>query len=259
MGERCMAKFCRCKARFLGTCICLSLAFVTVGLAQNSSTNTAKEASIPRQGTVSVARLRVPDKARDQLMKATAAYKKNKVDEALRRANAAIEIAPAYPEALTFRASIELNLNRLDAAMDDLEQSLQADPQFGLTYLELGAVLNHLGRYDEALHNLQLNTQYDSPSWQCAYEMSRAWLGKRDYARMLEAINRAASLGGTAMMGSTIHFVRGHALAELNEYRQASAELEMYLSAEPNGNLAGMAREMLARIRTADDQAVIER
>jgi tetratricopeptide (TPR) repeat protein len=234
-------------------CLCLSLAFAATALAQ------ANEPASPRQGTVSLARLRVPDKARDQLIKATAAYKKNNLDEALRRANAAIAIAPAYPEALTFRASIELDQDRFDAAMNDLQQSLQTDPQFGLAYLELGAVLNHLGRYDEALRNLERNTQYDSPSWQCAYEMSRAWLGKRDYARMLEAVNRAASLGGTAMMGSTIHFVRGHALAELNEYRQASAELEMYLSAEPNGNLAGMARELLSRIRTADEQDVVER
>jgi tetratricopeptide (TPR) repeat protein len=264
MGERHTARFSGWTAPFLCTFLCLLVFPASAAFAQISSkeapSNIAKEAPIHRQGSVSVARLRVPNKAHEQLMKAAAAYKKNKVNDALHHVNAAIAIAPGgYPEALTFRASIELNLNRFDAAIDDLKQSLQSDPQFGLTYLEMGAVLNHLGRYDEALRNLERSERYDPASWRCAYEMSRSWLGKRDYPRTLEQINRAASLGGDAMMGSTIHFVRAHALAGLNEYRLASVELEMYLSSEPNGKLAAMAREMLDRIRVADEQGLKER
>ena len=127
MGERCMAKFRRCKARFLGTCICLSLAFVTAGLAQNSSTNTGKEASIPRQGTVSVARLRVPDKARDQLMNERPSPR---VIDAV--------VGVADEEAIVFLARIgrahpELAFSIL-SALDEIDHTRAAAAASGLRY-----------------------------------------------------------------------------------------------------------------------------
>jgi tetratricopeptide (TPR) repeat protein len=223
--------------------------------AQFPSSANAKMADSPKRGTVSVNRLAIPDKARDQMNKAIACLNKHDTTNGLKYTNAALVIAPDFPDALTLRARFELNANRYDAALDDLEHSVKADPGYGLTYLEMAMVLNHFGRYDDALRSLDRSAELEPHSWQCAYEMARAWIGKHEYGKTLVEIDRAAALGGEEKMGTTIHFVRGYALAGLKKYEQARVELKAYLSSEPNGALAGLARETLARVQNEETVA----
>jgi Tfp pilus assembly protein PilF len=206
-------------------------------------------ATAPKRGTVSVAQLRTPEKARNLVEKAKAEYGKGHSDEAKKKIAQALSIAPDYADALTFQAAMKLSENQPQAALDDLDHALKADPSYAPAYVVLGATFNQMGRYDEALRSLDRGSIYEPNSWQCAYEASKAWLAKKDYAHALQQISRAESLGAVQMAGP-LHLLKGYALMGQKKLDQAASELQAYLTAEPNSQLAGSARAALARIKT---------
>jgi Tfp pilus assembly protein PilF len=203
----------------------------------------------PGKGTVSVAQLKVPEKARHLAEKAQSAVAKGKNDQAVKFLNDSLAIAPDFANALTLRATIELTTNQPQAALDDLDKAVKADSSYGPAYLILGAVYNQMGRYDEALRSLDRSSIYDPASWQCAFESSKSWMGKHDYQRALQQLNRAQGLGGERI-ATQIHLLRGYALMGAKEFQQAGVELEAYLSADPNSQLSGTVRAALARMKT---------
>jgi Tfp pilus assembly protein PilF len=205
--------------------------------------------SSPKIGTVSIAELKTPEKARHLTQKAREALRKNHREEAQKAVEQALAIAPDYPDALTTRAVLRLSANQPQAAIEDLDHAVKVDPSFGPAYLVLGAVFNQMGRYDEALRSLDRGSMYDPKSWQCAFESSKAWLGKREYGHAVEQLNRAEKLTVRGMM-APIHLLRGYALMGEKHFEQASTDLEAYLTAEPNGELAGSARAALAKVKT---------
>ncbi len=210
--------------------------------------------TVHQRGTVSAKSLVAPEKAREELFKAVTSYSRHDEQASQHHLETSLRIAPDFAEALSFRGFVEINANRFDAAMDDLQHSLHADPDLAITYLYMGSLLNHLGRYDEALASLDRNAQFDPRSWGCAYERARSWLGKHDYERALAEVNRAVTLGAEAKMGNALRIMRGNALYGLKQYDKATAELQAYLSDEPDGKLASVARDLITRI---DHDAIV--
>ena len=198
--------------------------------------------------TVSVHSLRVPDKARDQVAKAVERYNKKDFSGVMKHLDAALVVAPDFPAALSFRGYVELMTNKFDASETDLRHALQADPKYGPAYLHIGSLLNHLGRYDEALLNLEKDDQFQPGSWEVPFEMAKSWLGKHDYQRALDEVNRSSSLGGDKV-GPAIHFMRADALYGLREYELANAEVHIFLLVQPAGTLSDMARELAQKIQ----------
>ena len=216
----------------------------------------AEHAAPPSAGTISVAQLRTPEKARNLVEKARGALRKDKVADAEKYLNAALQHAPDNPVALTLRALTRLNAGQIEAAIEDLDQAVKADPTYGPAYLLLGSAFNDMGRFDEALRSLDRESIYEPKSWQCALEMAKAWLGKHEYGRALQQLDRAQAMGGTAPMIGPIHVLRGYALIGEKHFAEAATELQAYLAAEPNGQLAGSVRGTIARIQTRPSEQV---
>jgi len=208
----------------------------------------------PGRGTISIAELKVPEKAKHLLEKAQSAQTKGHADEACKQVEEALLVAPDYAAALSFRAALKLSRNEAQSALDDLDHAVKADPTFAQAYMLLGATFNQMGRYDEALRSLDRSSMYDPKSWQCSYEMSKAWMGKHDYAHAIQQLNRAESLGAAKVAGQ-LHLLKGYAFMGQKQFDQARTELQAYLTAEPNGNLAGSVRAALAQIETQMTQS----
>lgn len=225
------------------------VAFTSALLAQNPV------GTRPVRGTISVSQLRVPDKARTRLIKAIEAHDHNDEAEARKKVDSALSMAPDYPDALTFRGYLELDARQFDAALGDLQHSLRVDPKYGLTYLHMGSVLVQLGRFDDAIQNLQRFSEFEPQAWESPYVMAKAWIGKQDYARALEATDQASALGADEAMTAPIHLLRGDALAGLKRYDEAATEMNFYLKREPTGQLADMVRALLVKIRSASATA----
>src|SRR5262245_25568716 len=104
--------------------------------------------------SVSVAQMKVPEKARKAFKKAQAAMDKEKVDEAHKYVAEALEVYPEYSEALTLRGILSLGSNNLQEAMTDLQRAIKADNNYATAYLALGAAYNALSQFDDALRVL---------------------------------------------------------------------------------------------------------
>jgi tetratricopeptide (TPR) repeat protein len=236
-------------------CAVVRVAVVTLFAFTSALLAQSPAAIRPVRGTISVSQLRVPDKARTRLIKAIEAHSHNNELEARRQVDSALSMASDYPDALTFRGYLELDARQFDAALGDLQHSLRVDPNYGLTYLHMGSLFVQLGRFDEAIQNLQRFSDFEPQAWESPYVMSKAWIGKQDYARALEAIDRASALGGDATMSAPIHLLRGDALAGLNRFDDATVEMNLYLKLEPTGQLADLVRAMLVKLQSASAMA----
>jgi tetratricopeptide (TPR) repeat protein len=183
--------------------------------------------------TVSVAEMRVPDKARKEFEKAQEAFGKRKIDDARARCAKALSLAPTYSRALTLSALFDLSDNKLEDAAQKAEQAVKSDYGYSMGYIVLASVYNSLKRYDDSIRTLDRAIPLAPNSWQAHFELSKAQLGKGDFQKALAAIDRAIQSGPAEY--APVHLVRAHALLGLKAYDQAMLELEKYVSVDPKG------------------------
>lgn len=197
--------------------------------------------------SVSVAQMKVPDKARKALKKAQDAMNNERLDEASKYVAEALELHPEYSEALTVRGILNLEANKLQEALADFHKALGFDNNYATAYLALGATYNALSQFDEALRALDRGLGLSPTSWQGYFEMGKAFLGKANYEASIRQLNKAENLHPKY---SLIHLVRAHAFLGMKNYSQAMGELEFYLEQNPQGKDSADARQTLDRVRS---------
>jgi len=245
MGRRSAVTGFGCR---IATSSCLLLCTLTTAAFAQAPAARPTRAPSSLHDTISVVQLRVPEKARELFTKALGDFTNGRLDQALQRTNAALAVTQRFPNALTLRGYIELRRQQFEAADADFAHAIEVDPTFTLAFLYHGAALNRLGKYDEALLNLNRYNEVNSTSWETYYEMSKAWMGKHDFEHTLAAVNKSALLGADPEVTSAIHFIRGRALAGLHQYAAARTELQACLTPQTSAGIAGLAREMLTSI-----------
>lgn len=203
-----------------------------------------------RGATVSVAELRVPQKARDAYAKAQQAFMKSNFPEAEKHVMKALTVCPQYAQALTLRALLELQKHNEKDGEQDLEQAIVNDPSYGTAYLALGAVYNSQGRFDDAMRAAEHGVRITPNSWQGYFELAKACVGKGMYARGLQLAKKAESLGASGFAG--IHLVKAYALIPLKLYKDAKLELQAFLLHNPTGRNAETAQRMLAQLQDVE-------
>ena len=197
--------------------------------------------------TVSVAEMRVPDKARKEYEKAQEAFGKHKIDDARAHCAKSLAIAPTYSRALVLSALLDMSDNKLEDAMHKAEQAVKSDYGYGLGYVVLASIYNSLERYDDSIRTLERGIPLIPNSWQAHFEMSKSLLGKGDYQHALASADRALQMAPQEY--APIHLVRAHALLGLKSYRDAMAELEKYLGDDPNGVNTANVRKTLDEVK----------
>jgi predicted negative regulator of RcsB-dependent stress response len=196
--------------------------------------------------SVSVAQMKVPEKARKAFKKAEAAMQKQKIEEASKYVGDALGIYADYSEALTLRGILNLDANKLEEALADLKRAVECDSNYSLAYLAMGATYNALSRFDDALRVLDRGLGLSPTSWQGYFERGKAFLGKANYDAAIRQLNRAQDLNSKY---SLIYLVKAHALLGMKNYPEAMAELESYLEHNPQGPDSAQARQTLEKVR----------
>lgn len=182
------------------------------------------------ENTISVAEMKVPEKARKEFDKARDALSKDELEETRKHLAKALEIYPQYSDALALRGIAAMVANDLPSAADDLNAAIQHDSNNALAYVAMGALYNRRERFDDALRSLDRGATLDPTSWQAFFEMSRAELGKGDFEAALRKATKAEELVGKVY--DPIYLVKAHAMLGLKNYPAAIAEFEKYLSIE---------------------------
>jgi Flp pilus assembly protein TadD len=198
------------------------------------------------KNAVSVATLRVPDKARAEFKKAQAAMAKVNTAEAAAHVDKALAIYPDFAEALTLHGVLLLDEHKGDEAIMNLERAVQLDQSYPMAYVALGAAYSSAGRLDDAVRTIEHAIELSPSSWQAHFELGKALMAKSDYTGALRELNKTIDLRAVF---PPIHLVRAHVLIALKNFTEARADLEQFLKNAPTGPLAEGARKTLEEIQ----------
>jgi tetratricopeptide (TPR) repeat protein len=211
------------------------------------STPQAEASRAGNRATVSVAQMKVPEKARKLLEKAQSALDKRKLVEADQYVSRALEIYPDFAEALTMRGLMSLDAKHLDDAAASLEKSIHADRSYAMGFIVLGAVYNMQSRFDDAIRVLDRGLTLMPQSWQGDFELGKAELGKGNYEAAIRRLNKAQDLSPQEY--APLHLAKAHALLGMKNFSEATSELEAYLEQDPKSPNATAVRESLDQVR----------
>jgi tetratricopeptide (TPR) repeat protein len=203
----------------------------------------------PAQPQISVVRLRVPRKAMELYNRALVALHNRQLEVANKNVEHALKIYPSYPDALTLRGGVRHALHQWDAAKQDFQASIDADPTFAPAYTGLADVFNEELRFDDALVVLQHAEQLNPGAWNIQYETSRSLIGKHLYERALNVLEEA--LRARHGHDSLLRLAKAHALAALGKFPEAAQELRAYLSSGSGEREDDQARNLLNQIQAA--------
>jgi len=180
--------------------------------------------------TVSVASLRIPEKARRHYDKAIAAAERNHSEEVENEALKAIAIAPNFADAYLLRARQQVRNHNYEAAIASAEAAQRAEPGvIGATFVLAGAY-NGLQRYRDARHALEAALGPEVETWQVKYEQARASIGLNDVEAALYW--SALALAADRQNFADIHLVRSNALLLARRWSEAAVQMELYLQSE---------------------------
>lgn len=193
--------------------------------------------------TVSVAQMRVPEKARAELVKAQELSSRGKIEEAQKHLAKSLEIFPDFADALTLRAVLRLSSD-LPGAESDLQHAIKADGNYAMAYTVLGAALNAQGKFDQALATLNRAISLAPMAWQNFFEMAKAYDATAKYQEGLQHIQKAFSL--TAEAFPPMLLLRAHCLMGVHQFADAVTDLEAFLKKDSSGANADTARKLLA-------------
>jgi tetratricopeptide (TPR) repeat protein len=199
------------------------------------------------RATVSVAQMKVPEKARKLLEKAQSALDRRKIEVADHFVREALQIDPDFAEALTMRGLMDLDAKRLDDAATVLEKSIQADRSYAMGFIVLGAVYNMQSRFDDATRVLDRGLTLMPQSWQGMFELGKAELAKGNYEAAIRRLNKASDLA--TRQYPPLHLAKAHALLGMKNFSEATSELEAYLEQDPKSPNAAEVRESLDQVR----------
>ena len=197
--------------------------------------------------SVSVAQFKVPEKARKIFAKGNEALQKNKLEDAKKYAEKALEIYPAFAEALTLRGILRINDGATADGIADFDAAIKAEPNYALAYTTLGAALNQTQKFADATRTLMRAVSLQPRAWQAYYELAKASLGQGDYKAALTNVTKACEI---SQEYAPVHLVKAHALLGLKMYQDAVGELELYLTQEPKGAAADSARKTLTMAKS---------
>lgn len=199
--------------------------------------------------TVSVAELseKVPDKARKEFEKATAAGASGRTDEAIEHLRKAIAIFPSFVRARNDLGTYLLSQGKLDEAEEELRKAIALDAAAFNPTLNLGIVLVHKHEFVEADERLRkaLSLEPNSPAAHLYSGLALMGLEKLDAAE--SHFKSAYSIGGNKYGLALYHL--GQLYVTRGDNPAAIKSFEEYLSVVPDARNAQQVKQLIAMLR----------
>ena len=206
-------------------------------------------ASKPPAGVVSVAELEqnVPARARKEYEKGTKLIGNGDVVPGLEHIRQAIIIYPDYLAARNELGSQYLKQKRLQEAVEQFEATIKLVPQAFAPRLNIGIVLVEQKKYREALEHLNRAVSIDASQPAAHLYRGVASLGVDELTGAFEELSKALILGGDQY--AVAHYYIAFVRIKRGEKPEAAGELQAYLKAAPDGELAEHAKTLLASLK----------
>jgi tetratricopeptide (TPR) repeat protein len=202
-----------------------------------------------KPNTVSVAELeeKVPEKAKKEFDKATAAGEQGKTAEAITHLRKAISIHPGFVRAHNDLGTYLLGQGNLDEAEEAFRKALTLDPNSFNPLLNLGIVLVHKHSFVEAADRLSkaLAIKPNSPAAHLYAGLALMATEKPDAA---ESNFKAAYAIGGAKYGVSLYHL-GQLYMNRGERTAALKSFEEYLAVVPDAQNAQQVRKLIGMLR----------
>jgi tetratricopeptide (TPR) repeat protein len=177
--------------------------------------------------TVSVATLRVPEKAWRHFAKAKEAAEHNRLQESDRETAKALAIAPDFASAYLLRADSEVREHSFEAAIANVKEARRVEPNLMWAGVVLAGAYNGLRQYEDARQVLLHVHGAESESWQAAHERARAAIGLNDIEGALHWSEIALGVAPESFPDARL--VRTNALMLAHRWNEAQRQIEVYL------------------------------
>jgi tetratricopeptide (TPR) repeat protein len=199
-----------------------------------------------QQILVSVTDLRVPAKAWEHYIRAREATLNHNEQEFERETEAALRIEPNFAPLYVLRATHKIHLGHLEDGLEDALTARRIEPGVNWSGVAIASAYNGLHRYQDAFLILSATRAPESTTWQAAYEMARAAIGR---GSVEDAIHWSAmTLKLAPPTCREAHILRGNSLMMAKRFGEAANELRIYLAAEgaerPHPDIERIARDL---------------
>ena len=189
---------------------------------------------------------RVPDEARREFERGSAALSKGKDEEGVEHLRKAVEIYPDFLQARLLLASAHMKARRFEEAEAALARAVETDPHSVAALVSLGEARRRLKKYTEAETALDAALKLDETSWQGHLALGRVYLDTDQFKKAAPHIGRTLQLKPDL---PEAHLLGGNILLKVGEPARALAEYEEYLRLAPEGEYAAPTRELIGKLR----------
>lgn len=217
---------------------------VDVKAASEAAGNSATAAP---GGTVAAVDLNVPDKAKKEFDKGTAALNQNDLAAAKKHFEKAIEIYPQYAGAYNNLGILAMRAGDHDAAIAAFQQAVHINGHYPRACINLVRLLLPDRKYAEAetLLNTALSTDPLNPEALTLLANVQLQTGRYEQATATAAKVNSVPHEGFAI----VHIVAAVAYENRHMSQEAAAEYAAYLKESPDGPAAPRARAAMAHLQ----------
>jgi len=211
---------------------------------------------------ISATTLMAPKDARKAYEKGLTDLKKEKLEDAQRDFDKAVEVYPKFAAAWFELGCVQRDLKNLDGAKKSFGQALAADPKYVKPYVEMAEISFHAQKWEDVKDGTDRLLSLNS------VDFPRAWYynAVANYElKNFDAAEKSARDGVKNDPGNTVPRINqllAALLASKQDYPGAAEALRNYLKAAPNGpeaekvkkQLAGLEQRMQANAGPKEEQ-----
>jgi len=189
-------------------------------------------------------------KAKQALDKGIQALRDNKLDEAQKALDQALNLAPSHPDVLYLQGVLNLTKHNLPKAQAFLEKATQMDPNSARAWAALGMTLCDQNKYTEAIPPLEKSLLLDPASdWETHWSLAESYYHTERYDEALKISQQArAESNGQAPQ---VDLLFAKSLVAVGRYEDSAKILRELLKNHSDGPDAATAKRYLERL-TAD-------
>lgn len=186
-------------------------------------------------------------KARKELEKGLEAFRQKDYAQARNHIEKALAMAPGNPDVQYLMGLLELQEKNVGKAEEHFQKAIQIFPNHVGALETLGEVYSSQGKMGEAIPLLEKGVSLQEGSWKAHWRLGKAYLHANQTQKALEQADRAIALGKSTAGSAQI--LKAEALADLGKLAEAEAELNNFLSMQPNDPMNAEARVLESQIR----------
>ena len=197
--------------------------------------------------TVSVVRLKIPEKARKEFEKASKAMSEQDWSGSRKHFQSAIDIYPEYDLAYNGLGIVCLRMKDMQAAEQAFRKAIELNGKFAEAERNLARIMLGTHNYQEAASLLNQSLETEPTN---AWALTNAAYAELELHRFKEAAAHALQVHFLPHQGlANAYVIAAYALDAMGQKQEAIAQWELYLKEEPKGPNAKRARDELARLK----------